>query len=156
MGYYVDTAEREITIKKDQFDNCYKAMCKLNDNDDAKRGGGWNNIGITSDNPRPEELNYHPAKWFSWMDANYPDECKNMEDVLKALGFEDISYNDNGDLIDLHYSSKTGQEELFFAAMAPFIVKGSFINWRGEDNEYWQWYFDGEIMHIKYATIVYK
>ena len=35
MGYYVDTAEREITIKKDQFDNCYKAMCKLNDNDDV-------------------------------------------------------------------------------------------------------------------------
>ena len=55
MGYYVDTAEREITIKKDQFDNCYKAMCKLNDNDDIKRGGGWNTSGVTSDNPRSEE-----------------------------------------------------------------------------------------------------
>jgi hypothetical protein len=156
MGYYVDTAEREITINKEQFDNCYKAMCKLNDNDDVKRGGGWNTTGITSDDPRPKELNYHPAKWFSWMEANYPDVCKNMEDILHSLGFENIIYNENGDLIGLTYSSKSGQEELFFEAMSPFIVKDSYINWRGEDGELWQWYFDGEKMHTRYATISYQ
>ena len=156
MGYYVDTTETLIFISKDKFEDCYKAMCKLNDRDELKSGGGWNTSGITSDNPRPKELNYHPAKWFSWMEANYPDECKNMEEVLEALGFENIIYNENGDLIGLTYSSKTGQEELFFEAMAPFIVKDSYINWRGEDNELWQWYFDGENMHIKHATISYE
>ena len=80
MGYYVDTAEREITIKEDQFDNCYKAMCKLNDNDDAKRGGGWNNIGITSDNPRTE----NPSTIITEMEAGV--EPQNFK---KSLSIED-------------------------------------------------------------------
>jgi hypothetical protein len=90
------------------------------------------------------------------MEANYPDVCKNMEDILHSLGFENIVYNENGDLIGLTYSSKSGQEELFFEAMSPFIVKDSYINWRGEDGELWQWYFDGEKMHTRYATISYQ
>jgi hypothetical protein len=101
-------------------------------------------------------MNYHPAKWFSWMDANYPEKCKNMEDILHELGFENIKYDENGNLIDLSYNSKIGDEELFFESMARFIYPGSYINWRGEDNEIWQWYFDGESLKIKTATIVWE
>ena len=157
MGYYVDTAEREITINKEQFDNCYKAMCKLNDNDNVKRGGGWNSTGITSDDPRPKELNYHPAKWFSWMDANYPAKCKTFVEILEELGFADLLFDEkNGDLIALVYDSKTGNEYEFFDVIAPFVKKGSYINWIGEDNSQYQWYFDGEKLIIKYGEIVYK
>ena len=156
MGYYVDTAEREITIKKDQFDNCYKAMCKLNDNDDIKRGGGWNTSGVTSDNPRPKELNYHPAKWFSWMPANYPETCKNMEDILYEIGFEGIAYDEEGNLTDLCYSNKIGSEEHFFQAIAPFVKEGSYITWSGEDNSMWQWYFNGKEMVTKSAHITWS
>ena len=156
MGYYVDTAEQSMLIKKDQFDNCYKAMCKINDNDDVKRGGGWNNSGVTSEDPRPKELNYHPAKWFSWMNADYPNTCKNMIEILQALGFEEIRFNKEGDLIHLGYSSKAGQEDLFFDAIGPFVEKGSYLNWRGEDNEIWQWAFDGNKMKIRWATINYS
>ena len=156
MGYFVDTTEQGMMIKKDQFDNCYKAMCKLNDNDDVKRGGGWNNSGVSSDSPRPKELNYHPAKWFSWMDANYPDTCKDMVEIFQALGFEEINFDKDGNLVNLGYSSKTGQEELFFNAIAAFVEKGSYMNWRGEGDEHWQWVFDGNKMKVKNGIVTYS
>ena len=156
MGYYVDATEVNIFIPKDKFQDCYEAMCKLNDRDDLKIGGGWNSEGVSYDSPRPEGMNYHPAKWFSWMDANYPETCKNMEDILHELGFENIKYNDNGDLVGLGYSSKIGSEEYFFQSIAKFIKSGSYINWSGEDNSLWQWYFDGEELLTKTATISWE
>ena len=153
MGYYVDATEVNIFIPKDKFVDCYEAMCKLNDRDDLKSGGGWNSEGVNYNSPRPEGMNYHPAKWFSWMDANYPEKCKNMEDILHELGFEDIKYNDNGDLVGLGYSSKIGSEEHFFRVIAPFVKSESYINWCGEDHDIWQWYFDGENLKTKTASI---
>ena len=155
MGYYVDTTAANIFISKDKFEDCYNAMCKLNERDDLKSGGSWG-AGISADEPKPEGINYHPGRWFSWMDANYPDKCKSMEDILHELGFENISYDKEGNLIDLCYSNKIGSEEHFFQSIAPFIKEGSYINWSGEDNELWQWYFDGKNMHTRYATISYE
>ena len=143
MGYYVNTVDHNILLRKQDMDKAYKAMCDLNQRDDLKSGGTWGGDGVSAKDPRPEGLDYHPAKWFSWMDANYPEKCKNMEDILHELGFENIRYDENGKLIDLSYNSKIGDEELFFESMARFIYPGSYINWRGEDNEIWQWYFDG-------------
>ena len=36
MGYYVTIKETNFTISKSKFDDCYKAMCKLNERDDLK------------------------------------------------------------------------------------------------------------------------
>ena len=157
MGYWVTTKENDFVVSKDKFEDCYNAMCKLNDRDELKNGGGWNSIGVSSDDPRPEGLDYHPAKWFSWMDANYPAKCKTFVEILEELGFADLLFDEkNGDLIALVYDSKTGNEYEFFDVIAPFVKKGSYINWIGEDNSQYQWYFDGEKLIIKYGEIVYK
>ena len=154
MGYYVDTTAADIFISKDKFEDCYKAMCKLNERDDLKSGGSWG-AGISADEPKPEGINYHPGRWFSWMDANYPETCKSMEDILYALGFENIDYDEEGNLIDLCYSSKIGSEDHFFQSIAPFVKEGSYINWSGEDNSIWQWYFNGKELVTKSALITW-
>ena len=154
MGYYVDTTAADIFISKDKFEDCYKAMCKLNERDDLKSGGSWG-AGISADQPKPEGMDYHPGRWFSWMDANYPETCKSMEDILYALGFENIDYDEEGNLIDLCYSSKIGSEDYFFQSIAPFVKEGSYINWSGEDNSIWQWYFNGKEMVTKSALITW-
>lgn len=154
MGYYVDTTAADIFIPKDKFEDCYKAMCKLNERDDLKSGGSWG-AGISADQPKPEGMDYHPGRWFSWMDANYPETCKSMEDILHALGFENIDYDEEGNLIDLCYSSKIGSEDQFFQSIAPFVKEGSYINWSGEDNSIWQWYFNGKEMVTKTALITW-
>ena len=157
MGYYVDISEYDIRIKKENFENAYKAMCELNKRDDLKNGGGGaNEYNVGWNDPRPEGLDYHPAKWFSWMDANYPATCKTMEDILHSLGFEMLKYDDNGDLIGFYYSSKIGAEDYFFNAIAEYIEPKSFVNWRGEDGESWQWYFDNGVMTIRVGKTVYE
>jgi hypothetical protein len=140
MGYFVNITNQEFFVSKDNFDAAYKAMCALNDRDDLKSGGSWGGNGITSDSPRPEGMTYHPAKWFSWMPANYPEVCKDFLSILKELGFQ-YDLDDSGNLALVHYDDKTGAEGHFFAAIAPFVQDGSFIEWRGEDGSEYRWVF---------------
>lgn len=153
MGYYVDTGEQSIIIKKDQFDNCYKAMCELNSQNDLKRGGCWRPNG---DEVKTKHEKWDEDKWFSWLPWNYPETCKDFIAILHEIGFENLNYDEEGNLIGFYYSNKTGQEDLFFIAIAPYITKDSYINWRGEGGEMWQWYFDGEKMITKNAVINYE
>lgn len=156
MGYYV-YGFGNITIEHNKVDDAYKAMCDLNQRDGLKRGGSWGGSGTTSDSERPEGLSYHPAKWFSWMDADYPSKCKNMVEILTALGFEVVvtettnyhtSYN-------LNYDSKMGQEELFLEAIAPYVKEG-YVEWKGEDDTFWKNEFvNGKFIH-RDGYIVYK
>ena len=85
-------------------------------------------------------MTYHPAKWFSWMPANYPAVCKDFLSILKELGFE-YDLDDSGNLGLVHYDNKTGAEGHFFEAIAPFVQDGSFIEWRGEDGGEYRWLF---------------
>lgn len=140
MGYFVNITNQNFFVPKENFDAAYKAMCALNDRDDLKSGGSWGGNGITSDNPRPEGMTYHPAKWFSWMPANYPAVCKDFLSILKEMGFE-YDLDDSGNLGLVHYDNKTGAEGHFFEAIAPFVQDGSFIEWRGEDGSEYRWLF---------------
>lgn len=144
MGYYVDITECQIFIKKEDFDSCYKAMCELNKLDDLKTGGSWSSDGK------------HNEKWFSWMDKNYPDKCKTMEDILYELGFEALAFDNDGNLVDLCYNNKIGSEDLFFNSISPWVKSGSYINWVGEDNSTWQYSFNNGSMSVKTGRIVFQ
>jgi hypothetical protein len=166
MGYYVYQEDGMLVIEQSKFKACYEALCNLNARDDLKRGGGWGGE-ISSDQPRPEGIGYHPARWFSWMDADYPFTCSNLLQVLQQLGFEceiaDRDFNPtdvnlpafkSGDLCNVSWNGeKMGQEDLFFEALAPFISNNSFIEWRGEDNEMWRWLFKDGTMVIQKPVI---
>lgn len=119
MGYYVRIFKSDAYIKKENLDICYKLMCDLNKMDRLKEGGSW------SGGKKVES-------WFSWMDPNYPETCKDTYEILAQLGF-DCSYDDKGDLHIEFYDSKTGQEELFFKAIKQYVV--GTIDWIGEDDD---------------------
>lgn len=141
MGYYVSIYEGSATLPADKLDEAYKLMCALNDNDEIKRGGSWG--GETDkDSARPEGLNYHPHRWFSWMDANYPETCPDAFTILQQLGFE-MERTEDGSIIIGGYDNKTGQEDLFLNAICPLLTKDSFFVWRGEDGDTWRDEFGG-------------
>ena len=134
MGYYVRsfTDENNFKVRKENFDNAYKAMVALNENDDLKRGGSYGPNGMTE-------------KWFSWMDPNYPDSCPDFQSVMGALGFV-TEYDANGDLVKLEYDNKMGQEDVFLQAIAPYVESGSHMVWHGEDGMVWvQIFKNGQI-----------
>lgn len=142
MGYFVTTTDCNFFLPKENLDAAYKAMCDLNQRDDKKHGGRFTKDGLSYDSPRPAGLNYHPARWFSWMHPDYPSKCKSAMEVLQALGF-DADLDEGGNIVSLSYDNKTGSEELFLEAIAPFVKDGSYICWRGEDGYEYRWLFQG-------------
>jgi len=160
MGYYVRIDEHNFKIAKKDFKKAYEACVALNDRDDLKSGGGGsftlsNGKQMKYGDPRPKGMSYHPMKWFSWMEPNYPETCKNLKDILDALGFE-TDYDNKGNIIGLAYDSKIGDEEYFLQAIAPFVKTGSFITWVGEDDTYWKQIFNGKKMITKTGRVVYE
>lgn len=118
MGYYVEIEKSTAVIPAANLDRAYQKMCALNTTHDHKKRGGSN----------------HGGRWFSWMDANYPETCPDAAAVLEALGFE-THYADNGDLHIDGYDNKSGQEDLFLHTIADDVT--GEIEWRGEDGERW-------------------
>lgn len=144
MGYDVMTEEAQLRIRAEDKDSAYRAVCAINapEYNHLKRGGSFG---------PGEEREY----WYSWMPADYPSETNSLEQVLELLGFE-LAHDDNGDIIDLSYYQKTGNEDIFMLALAPYVEDGSYILWQGEDGERWMWKFqNGTMLHhrVKGFTI---
>jgi hypothetical protein len=142
MGYYVMTTESNVFIHKRRHTAAYKALCELNQHDELKTGGSYGGTGPTADAPRPAGMTYHPARWFSWMDANYPEKCKTLEEVLDMVGYS-IDKDEDGNITALHYDNKSGCQETFLGALAPYVKDGSYINWQGESGELYRNEFSG-------------
>lgn len=144
MGYYVNILESNFTIKKYNYEDAYNAVCELNRCDDLKRGGRYG--GSPTVKPADSKsVSNNPDKWYSWMDWNYDETCNNLAEVLEMLGFE-VDETEYGIEI-LSYDNKSGQEDIFLNALAPYVVPDSYIRWQGEDGELWSDVFqDGKML----------
>lgn len=143
MGYNVNMRGSHFIIPADKLDAACQALKGLNKRDELKSGGSYSGGKQVSRN-------------FSWMPEHYDETMHTAAEILEALGFE-VSWADGADLELMGYDSKSGDEGHFLAALAPFVPAGSYVNWEGEDGEYWQDYFDGEGGHEqKSGVIVYQ
>jgi hypothetical protein len=126
MGYYI-SGNGNLRIKAENLGKAYEALMALNDApDSAKRGGSYSG-------------GKQHSSWFSWMPADLR-ELADTKAVFEQLGFELEQDDLNGDLLIRCYENKSGQEEVFFAAAAPFIEDGEY-EWTGEDGAFWEWTF---------------
>jgi hypothetical protein len=150
MGYYVNIEDTNFFLDKKHFEDVYKKMCELNNYDALKRGGSFG-----TNNDLVEGEKYNRNAWFSWMEYNYPDIYSDMNSILIALGFE-TEYDEDGNLINLNYSDKTGSEDYFLSCFAGFVKDGSFIQWKGEENEdYYRHSFkDGKMIAQKAVMVL--
>ena len=128
MGYYVNITKSTAFLPKHREAEAYQIMCSLNTTHDHKKtGGSWSGGQQT-------------AKWFSWMDENYPETCKDAGEIFEALGF-DIERTDDGIYIR-GYDNKAGAEDLFLESIENLMV--GEIKWTGEDGEHWDTIFKGD------------
>lgn len=142
MGYNVSTRGSDFTIPADKLDAATQALKDLNKRDELKSGGSYG----------PGDKREY---WFSWMPANYDETMHTAAEILESLGFTLSTDNDGSISID-YYDSKSGDEDKFIAALAPFVAEGSYINWEGEDGQHWRDEVrGGEIMQFN-GSIVYK
>lgn len=131
MGYYVQCNSFKFRIKAGQDKAIMDALRELNTHDELKRGGSFGG---------GKEI-----KWFSWLN-DFDWSQDDVKVFLEAVGFM-VGVDADGDITRLDYDSKTGQEELLFTVIAPFIESGSEVEWSGEDGEQWRWIFENGKMY---------
>ena len=66
------------------------------------------------------------------------------------------SANPKGEIVNLEFDGeKSGDEDILFRAIAPFVESGSFIEMRGEDGCQWRCLFHKGELHEIYPEIVW-
>ena len=138
MGYYVTLIDSDWRIPETQ--EVLDAVRRIDtDWHELKRGGSYGANGV-------EE------SWFSWMNGDWT-EVETVAEIFQMLGFE--THTQDGAVNVYGYDNKTGQEDLFLAAVAPFMPDGSYTEWRGEDGGVWRYVVrDGKLMYQE-PTIVW-
>lgn len=160
MGYYINTewvsTPNSVLIKKENYSDAYDNLCWLNTNpefDILKSGGSFGGEDDARSS-RPENMDYHPCKWFSWMPADYHKQAKTLIEILHMIGF-DVEENEKG-IESLSYSNKAGNEDIFLCALAAFIESDSEIAWAGEDGDKWKHVFKHGKMFWHQGKMVYS
>jgi hypothetical protein len=122
VGYYVQLVEADFTIPESQevLDALRAMPVKYKE---YQRGGDGTN------------------KWFSWMSDEEIEGAESVRGLFEALGFDCRDYGNGTFSLD-GYDDKTRQEEMFLAVVAPFVAKGSYTQWRGEDGELYRFTVD--------------
>jgi len=143
MGYFVSTSEIDVKIPLAKADAALIEMKRINgpEFDRLKRGGSWGPSGKSS-------------VWHSWMPESF-DEFTSIVEFLECVGFSGTKIVDDF-IVFGNYDNKTGNEDVFLHFLAPFIVAGSYINWRGEDGEMWRQEFDGNAVKTLEAEIHWR
>ena len=126
MGYYVSLRSAHFEVP--ETESVLQVLKDLNKQDHLKQGGSYGPNGKTE-------------SWFSWMPTDWDTTCTTVQEVFELLGFETtLVEKPYGVAVSLDvYESKTGQEDLFCATVAPFMEKDSFLEWIGEDNAQEAW-----------------
>lgn len=151
MGYYV-SGYGTFRIAPEREADALTALHALNQRNDLKRGGRYVS-GVTKAEQQPRHDGPNPDIWFSWLDWNYHETTDSVDAVLEHLGF-DVETSADGTR-SVSYDNKTGAEDVFLAALGPFVDAGGFVEWSGEDDRFWRDEFTGTDLVQKEGRVVY-
>jgi hypothetical protein len=139
MGYYVDTLVHDITIEEAHFERAHELLKELMVREKSASGGyAWADTKVVM-----EAL------------KNNEDKGEGLVEALEELGYAFIL----GPFIRIRLCRRImdqlGHDEMLFTALAPVFKNGSFIRFRGEDGDHWEWSFhDGKLVE-KTGRVVY-
>ena len=121
MGWCMSQEDSSFEIKRENFDDCLKAIKHLiEDNADCH--------------------------WM-WKDINKVLKTNNLVTALSNLWGWEFEYDEESEGITgiAFHGEKIGDEQLIFDAIAPFVEENSFIEMTGDDATHWRWIFkDGK------------
>lgn len=79
--------------------------------------------------------------------GKYPEYKKedDFPEVMTEFGLT-VEIDEHGNIISMHYEYQkfySDEIEAMFNQIAPFVEAGSYITFRGSDDNTWAYYFDG-------------
>lgn len=133
MGYYINQRFQKFRIPVEKQDACLEAIKAI--------GGGSPNVGN--------------GGGYSWV-----SEYANATSLTEAMNaWRWAIYPDphqGGDVTEIEFhGEKLGDDEVLWAAIAPFVDAGSYIEMSGEEGEVWRWVFNGTGFETHYARLVF-
>lgn len=140
MGYYISTSQSAFRIRTEnlpRFFELAEQMLTPKALEENSSGGSYSEGKQTK-------------WWYSWVDTDRALKAIKSNDIREVFaewGYDLELVNEvNGESIyylDIRGGdAKIGDEEKFFAAIAPIVEDGSFIDCRGEDGEEWRWMWE--------------
>lgn len=140
MGYYISTPSTDFAIRTDNLPRFFELVSNLMSDANVEEnghGGSYANGGKTQ-------------SWYSWVSTENVRKAVADRDIVRIFeewGYElDFINEENGESIyrlDIRGGdAKIGDEETFFAAIAPVVINGSFLDVRGEDGAEWRWVWE--------------
>ena len=140
MGYYISTPNTHFSVRTADLPKFFDLVTELMKDETVERlgnGGSYANKEKT-------------ASWYSWVDTQRVRdaiEAKDIERVFDEWGYELRFLHDHDGIsyyrLDIRDgNAKIGDEEKFFAAIAPVVVDGSYLDCEGEDGEEWRWMWE--------------
>lgn len=93
-------------------------------------------------------------KWFAFVTTESFLNAETLEDALWAFRW-DAETSLSGDIAELSFAEERyGDEDVLFAALAPFVVSGSYIKATADDEPF-RWRFQDGKLHIDSGRIIY-
>lgn len=140
MGYYIQTPWTHFAIRTDNLPRFFDLVSNLMSDENLEengRGGSYANGCKTQ-------------SWYSWVSTENVRKAVADRDIVRI--FEEWGYeldhigttnDENIYRLDIRGGdAKIGDEETFFAAIAPVVVNGSYLDVRGEDGAEWRWVWE--------------
>jgi hypothetical protein len=141
MGYYISTPNTHFAIRTADLPRFFDLVSNLMSDKNIEENGHGGSFSI-----KGEKTEF----WYSWVNTEAVRLAVDNRDIQKIFaewGYElDFINEENGVTIyrlDIRNGdAKIGDEETFFAAIAPVVEDGSFIDVRGEDDGQWRWMWE--------------
>lgn len=128
MGYYIEQKSADFKIRKENHARALGAIHRLMD-----RG-----------------------QRFIWVRPKDVYRAKTLSEALYAWRWETSVDEASGDIVGISFiGEKSGDDELLFEVIAPFVEPGSNIVIIGEDHHIWRWYFDGSTCSEQDASLTF-
>jgi hypothetical protein len=141
MGYYIQIKQSSFAIHKDNLSRFFDLVGEMmSDNAVAANGNGGSYANGSK-----------TRSWYAWVDTNAVRDAVADRDIVQVFeewGYELDEINEGDDGVR-HYrldirdgEAKIGDEEKFFAAIAPVVEDGSLLDVSGEDGAEWRWMWE--------------
>lgn len=146
MGYYIQMIQSSFCIPKANLDLFWERATLLMSDDTIDLNGSG---GTFKDGKKSES-------WYSWVNTDATRKAilnRDIRDFFGQWGYSvELGDKDSQfEVVDIMHSTgdtyKIGDEDRLFAAIAPAVNDGSFIDMKGEQQEEWRWAFDFGRIH---------
>ena len=141
MGYYIRTPQTSFAIRTENISRFFDLVDNLMSDENVEENGHG---GSYSDGRKTNS-------WYSWVKTDAVRRAISDREIRRV--FEEWGYDlehtiEGSDGVTHFYldiregNAKIGDEEKFFAAIAPIVEDGSFIDVVGEDDGKWRWMWE--------------